>query len=840
MEQYYSLSPDIAIVRLKEGGVLFKSDTLGIKLEGESAIFLIEQVFPLLTGENELGYVASQFNHITKEDLHANLDQLVHAGVLQCRDEKKPGSAGTGGTGGTTGTGIPSFFMNFLHTMERDEKITLQELARFRVAVIGLDAHGTQTILSLLQVGMRNFLLLDPFPCNSSYIDSFPFLQPYADEGGSKQDCLKRYLEAQGSGMQVSTGPSTLTKETLEQCMADCQLCIVCMDKGFSAVFYWVNQISVSRGVPVLYSAVRGHLCFAGPFVIPDKTSCYMCYKMRQVAALDNFDEGMSYEEYLNDQKRPAFGDRNIFPAGIQFLAGILSSEATKYALSLSPPSLPDRVMEFNALTFQNTTHVLLQKPDCPVCQKKKTDRPSLAADELIRLHSPSRLSEVLDTIVSPHTGILKSLERMPKDITEPTLPYVFVANLANHSFLPKDKYELLRCSGKGMDLKSARISAAGEAVERYSGTVYPPDEIIYRSYAELDGMALDPQRLVLYLPDQYESIPYMPFSASESRGWISAYSLVHDKPIYVPAHGTIMNYTMRSQREYICQSTSNGLAAGGSLLSAVLSASLEVIERDAFIITWHNQLPAKRISMAAHPSAEMREFETAYKRRGVELQLYLLPTDAPVSVFMCVSVQEKGEGPRVVVGLGCDFSAAKAARQALLEVGQVRPACRQRLRLPKTRERLAELIANPECVEELEDHDLLYATSDHLHAFDFLFQQPLSDFDWGQDDGDREPGKNDRDAGRSKSPAEQLRSLIGHFRQKGSDLIYCNLTPPDMEKIGLFTARAIIPDYQPIHFGWKHIRMGGDRLFELPVQLGFRETRVPVTGLNKFPHPLA
>jgi ribosomal protein S12 methylthiotransferase accessory factor len=362
---------------------------------------------------------------------------------------------------------------------------------------------------------------------------------------------------------------------------------------------------------------------------------------------------------------------------------------------------------------------------------------------------------------------------------------------------------------------------------------VYPPDEIIYRSYAELDGTALDPQRLVLYLPQQYESIPFMPFSASEPRGWIPAYSLVHNKPIYVPAHGTIMNYTMRNQREHICQSTSNGLAAGGSLLSAVLSASLEVIERDAFIITWHNKLPARRISIAGHPSAEMREFETAYRRRGVELQLYQLPTDTPVYVFMCVSVQKKGDGPVVVVGLGCDFLAERAARQALLEVGQVRPACKQRLRLPRTRERLAELIANPECVEELEDHDLLYATSDHLHAFDFLFQQPLSEFDWEQ-------GGSERALGESKSPAEQLRSLIGYCRQKGSDLIYCNLTPPDMEKIGLFTARVIIPDFQPIHFGWKHIRMGGDRLFELPVQLGFRETRVAVTELNQFPHPLA
>ena len=817
MGQYYMLSPDIAMVRLKEGAILFKSDTLSIKLEGESASFLADKVIPLLNGENDFERVASQFNHIAPEDLQAHLDHLVRAGVLKCENGEKNGS---------DSSVVPRAFMNFLGTMGQEEKRVVPELARFRIAVIGLDAHGTQTVLSLQQAGMCNFLLLDPFPCDKDYLNSFPFLKPYATMGEPKQTVLKRYLESQIPALTVSTGPEQLTKETLERVLPDCHLYIVCMDKGFSALFYWVNQFSVAHGVPALYSSIKGHICFAGPLVIPDKTSCYMCYKMRQVATYDNFDEGMSYEEYLNDQKRPAFGDRTLFPAGVQFIAGMLSSEATKYALSLAPPSLTDKVLEFNALTFENKTHTLLQKPDCPVCEKKKTDRSSFQADELIRLHRPSSLSEVLDTLISPHTGILKSLDLMPKDITEPKLPYVFVASLANHSFLPKDKHELLKCSGKGMDLSSARISAAGEAVERYSGTVYHPDEILYRSFADLGGTALDPKRLVLYSPDQYEGIPYTPFDASEPIGWIPAHSLVQDKPIYVPAHGTILNYTLQHQREYLSQSTSNGLAAGGSLLSAILSASLEVIERDAFIITWHNKLPARRIPVTGHPSAEIREFEIAYQRRGVELQLYQLPTDAPVFVFMCVSIQEKGEGPVVVVGLGCDFSAQKAARQALLEVGQVRPACRQRLRLPKTRERLAELIAHPESVEELEDHDLLYAAPDYLHAFDFLFRQPLSEIDWEEGNG--------------KSAAEQLQTLVGYCRQKGSDLIYCNLTPLDMEKIGLFTARAILPDFQPIHFGWKHIRMGGDRLFELPAQLGFRKTRVPLAELNTFPHPLA
>jgi ribosomal protein S12 methylthiotransferase accessory factor len=817
MRRYYRLAPDVAVVKLDDGGVIFKSDVLGIKLEGASAQFLAEKVIPLLDGNNDVEYVVSQLKNVAIEDLQTHLEQLLEMGVLRCTDETQAG---------LSTQAVPSYFTNFLRAMGKDEQHVWESAGKFKVAVIGLDAHGTQTILSLVQTGIHNFLLVDPFPCDTSYTDTFMFLRPYASPGMSKQDCLKRYLEAHSPGIKIELGPAELTKATLEQCMGDCQLYIVCMDKGFSAVFYWVNQISVERGVAALYSMIRGHVCFAGPFVIPEKTSCYMCYKMRHLATMDNFDEWMSYEEYLNDRKSPGFGDRTIIPASIQIMAAVLSAEAAKYALLLGPLSLSDKVMEFNTLTLENKSHSLLCKPDCPVCQKKKQGRQHLGTDELILHHQPSALGEVLDTLISGHTGVLKSLEQMSKDISEPSQPFVFVANLANNSFLPKDKFEMLKCSGKGMDLQSARISAAGEAVERYSGTVYRPEEIVYGSLTDLDGAALDPRRLVLYSPDQYDHVSFMPFSETETIGWMEGYSLAHHRPIMIPAHGTLLNYTLKRPQELLFQATSNGLAAGGSLISAVLSAALEVIERDAFVISWHNRLPTVRFNLKDYPFPEMKALETAYCRRGVDLQFYLLPTDAPVYVVMCVSVQQQGEGPSIVVGLGCAFTVAKATKQALLEVGQIRPAIRRRMRIPENRERLAQLLEDPERVESLEDHDLLYTDNRHLHAFDFLFNQPLSAQNWELD--------------MELSVEEQINALTRYCQEKETDLIYCNLTPPDMEALGLYTARVIIPGLQPIHFGWKNIRMGGDRLFELPRQMGVRKDRVPAAALNQFPHPLA
>lgn len=802
---------------MKDGNFLFKSDTLSIKLEGASTLFLVEYIIPLLNGENDVEKVVSLLENVSAEDLTANLDRLVKAGVLRhsavpLSSERTYKSA--------------RFFNNFLEITDSKNPETANALLNFKIAIIGLEGHGTQTILALQQAGFCNFKLADPFPFDEDYATIFPFLEK-DEQNGSRQASVKNYLIKNTPVVKIETGPENLTKETLGSFIEDCNICIVCFDVGFASAFYWTNETCINKKIPALYASVKGHICFAGPLVIPEKTSCYMCYKMRTVAVQQNFEEAMLYEEYLNMQKTPSLVSRSFLPGAINFIATILSGEVLKYFYSVGYLSLPDKIFEFNTLNFESSFHTLFQKPDCPVCQKKKFERKHYSANALIQNHHPSNLGDFMEDLVSPHAGIIKRLEVVPKDISEPTLPLVYMAEISNHCFLPKEKHQKLHCSGKGMSKISAKISATGEAVERYSGSVYFPHEIVYSSFNNLTSEALHPTELVLYLPEQYKNVDFSPFDADAEIGWITAYSLVKNKPIYIPAQSTVLNYNMKSKQEFLCHATSNGLAAGSTMLNAILSAAEEVIERDAFMIAWHNNLPCKRINPEHHPSRDVRELYEAYKRRGVELQLFKIPTDTPCHAFAGIGVQLYGSGPSVVVGLGCDFSAAAAARQALLEVGQIRPAFKQRIRDPKVQERLGKLLEDPNNVEELEDHDLLYAVPDKLAAFDFLFCQPMIAFQWNKS--------------KEKTSEAKLNELIHFCSTHQTDLIYCNLTSPDMEKSGLYTARVIIPGFQPIHFGYKNIRLGGSRMFDFPVQSGFSATRKAAGELlHTNPHPIA
>ena len=172
--------------------------------------------------------------------------------------------------------------------------------------------------------------------------------------------------------------------------------------------------------------------------------------------------------------------------------------------------------------------------------------------------------------------------------------------------------------------------------------------------------------------------------------------------------------------------------------------------------------------------------------------------TPAHVARHLGVQLAD-GDGPAVVVGLGLELDVHAALRKARLEVAQIRPHLRRGLRQPDVRLRLAELVADPRLVSALQDHDLLYASRESVGAFNFLRcgteTVPLS-----------------KGLDCSVGPAEKLRSLVDHFRAEGGDLLYVNLTPHDLKGFGLHAARAIIPDFQPIDFGWKDPPIGQAR----------------------------
>jgi ribosomal protein S12 methylthiotransferase accessory factor len=432
--------------------------------------------------------------------------------------------------------------------------------------------------------------------------------------------------------------------------------------------------------------------------------------------------------------------------------------------------------------------------------------------------------------LVSPHCGVIRALDRVPADVTEPAVPIVMRAEVANNRFRSPDLHPFQPCSGKGMDAERALMSTIGEACERYGSTAWTPDMIRRCRIADLGMDHVSPADLVLFADDQYDALRYARWDPTAEIGWFTGFDAATREPVAVPAVEAVLGYE-GSDADHLYLSTSNGLAAGASPDHAALNATLEVIERDAYLISWCNRLPGTRINPITVPNPIVHALVEAYRRRSISLELYRVPTDVDaVSVYVAIGVQLRddavGPGPAAVVGLGADTDDAAAAGKAALEVGQIRPALKGRLRDPEVRKRQLELIDDPARVDELDDHDLLFAHPDALPWLAFWREHPA--VPWSPPP--RRPGDD---------LSARLASVVGAIRGAGSRLVVCELTPPELAALDIHVARAVVPGFQPIHFGADELRLGGTRLYDVPSRLGLSGA-VTRDELNLLPHPIS
>jgi ribosomal protein S12 methylthiotransferase accessory factor len=811
---YYTLAAGVDVVPLSDAAVLFRSNTLAVRVEGGAV--LADRVLPLLAVSRSLDELQSA-SELPREELRQSLDALVDARVL----DRTPSPM-------TQRADHP--FAAFVQALGVDPGEAAARMRAARIAIFGLEAHGAHLALELARLGIGACVLADPFPM----VESDELLGPRLvyRPGLTRQQAVADALAALAPETTV-TMAGELTRESVQGLAEGAGVVVGCFDRGYETAQHWVNRAAIATGTPALFAEIRTHVAIVGPCVIPGQSSCYMCYRMRRIACEDNYEEAMAYERFLNERKQPALSSRATAPFLPARVASILAGEVVKLVALGLPATLAGRVNEFDTLSLESTFHQVLRQPDCPVCggKKKRLDRDNLTLEELLGAERswPSGDLRVLgEQLVSARTGVVRRLEAFVKDPTEPAVPYIVRADVANHRFATDRDDDDGVCSGKGLTLNDARVSALGEAVERYSGAVHAGDEVRYATRSELAGRALDPRALVLYEAAQYPTLPYAPYRDDSRLGWVASRSLVTGEVIQVPALAVFMNYHAHEDGEFLFPITSNGLATGRTLLDAVWAAAAEVLERDAFMIAWLNRLPARRYSARAHPHQEIAALAASYERRGVEVRLYRLPSDHAVAVFAAVALEAPGRGgPAAVIGLGADPDPVLAARKAVLEVSQVRPSLRRRMRRPETQVRLRELLDDPHRVTTIDDHDLLYASHESLHRLAFWLDVGEEAFEW--------------EAAATPTPsAVHLASLVRWLGGRGGDLLYVNLTPTDMGALGLYTARAILPGFQPIDFGWKERRLGGSRLHRLPMALGFRDREGAWNDLNDDPHPLA
>ena len=331
-DRRYRLAPGLEIIRLDVGRYQLRSDFVALALSGESADVLVD-LLDALRVPLTLGEILARVPDHQPESLHRQIDDFVEAGVVVVAR-------------GDDASNHP--FAMLLDALGLGADAARATLAATQVAIFGLEAHGAYLASMLADAGVGRFVLVDPFPFEAEHHALTPVRNPRATNG-SREAAVARLLATAGAEVTVA-GEAELSRERVLALSRGCRLLVVCWDRGFQAAHHWANHAALELGVPALFSELRATTSLAGPLYLPERSACWMCYRMRVLAAEADFDLAMAYEEHLDRSRLPRLAHRALLPTLPQQLASTLAVEALKLLLRLNQPTLVDKVLVFDAL----------------------------------------------------------------------------------------------------------------------------------------------------------------------------------------------------------------------------------------------------------------------------------------------------------------------------------------------------------------------------------------------------------------------------------------------------------------------------------------------------------
>ncbi|HEY0788979.1 MAG TPA: TOMM precursor leader peptide-binding protein, partial [Thermoanaerobaculia bacterium] len=456
-----------------------------------------------------------------------------------------------------------------------------------------------------------------------------------------------------------------------------------------------------------------------GPLAVPG-APCWNCTRLRLLGTSD----AAEIEHELHARllyERPPSRDRACLSTMPALVGGVLTTDAIALLSGYSQARLIGRVLVFDVKSFETTFHTVVPMPWCVVCggaAKAKDVRIGSPGGVLAEAADPEALRTALAGWIDERVGVVKFASISSHDVTEPQLPVTATALLARYTEGVYRAEDPEHGSGKGLTRVEALLGAVGEAVERYSASRYRLEDLRRSPFDDLEVSAMDPRDLVLYEDHLYEEadFPFARFSPDIPISWCRASWLHGGDEVLVPALPAYFNFHA-PRAERFCQVTSNGLAAGASLEDAGLRAVWELVERDAFMITWLARLPATRIditSLGADPA--LGEILRQLRECGAAVEVYRLEAGIEIPVILTLGLGDGARWPAATVALAAHQDGPTAVRKALLEQGHVGPYVRRLMRSGEI-----PIPESPEEVRTLNDHALYYVPPSRQTAFDFL-----------------------------------------------------------------------------------------------------------------------
>jgi ribosomal protein S12 methylthiotransferase accessory factor len=489
--------------------------------------------------------------------------------------------------------------------------------------------------------------------------------------------------------------------------------------------------------------------------------------------------------------------------------------------------------------------HRFLPEPMCPACGRLPDDARQDAQITLLprpkqaparyRLWSPTEHSEeVRRTYIGSEAGLIHDVVRSDE------------CGLAVAEASVTLRVPGVRVPGGGRtwDYRSSDAVAVLEALERYGGSNPTGKRTVVRAaMADLDEPALDPRRLGMHEDAVYDQIPhlYRPFTEEAVCNWVWGYSLTAGNPVLVPESCAYF-WTLNLPDRVFLADTTNGCALGSCLEEAILYGILEVAERDALLLTWHSQIPARAIDLQASDDREPAITATAITQAtGYQVSLFDITTEVGIPCVWAMAAHPRladGELPpgtdelALFCAAGSHLTPERAALSALVELGpQLAGAIK---RFPARKADAAACLTSPDEVRTIFDHAVAFGDPRANERLGFLTAQPAPPRPLAEAGRAREwPGSTDL--------RDDLLEIVDRFRSENMEVIVVDQTGPEHRALGLHCVRVLIPGTLPLTYGHRRRRLRNlPRLLTMPYRLGHTDAPLSMAEVNQLPHPFA
>jgi ribosomal protein S12 methylthiotransferase accessory factor len=519
-----------------------------------------------------------------------------------------------------------------------------------------------------------------------------------------------------------------------------------------------INDAALRESRPWILIKPMGPEYWVGPLFRPDRTACWNCLRRRLVE-----NRWSDHEFWRMGLPTPIRG-RELSENELSTLCRFVADQVAAFVTTGSSV-LQDTILSFEGQ--RRRSHFVQRLEECGLCLTAETHS-SQGSDGVMFL---SRLSRHY----SPITGFLSQLKDTAGDAWLPV--HLVRANcaIAIDERNPLAGSPPICCVGRGLNPEQAITSCLAEGAERYSIFARGTEKVLRASYKDVSGQAIHPGNLLVHEL----------FDESAVIDWAELQSVKHGIRFFPAA----LCYLGGGPDELRAVADSNGCAAGRSEVEAMENAVLELIERDAASVWWHNRSARPGLAWDSFDDQFLESVPELFGRFGLDVWLLDLTTDwlVPVCAAVCCDCQ----GRRITYA----FAAGRTWTAAALS-----------------------------------------ATTELIQTWIALARSPDSEFgpalDWRKTDRLEERANRFlRPTGmvrRTMHGAVSLEHLMLRARELGFDVLSANLTRPE---VGIPVVRAVIPGLVPRRFTPRLAR-----LFELPLQLGWQNSTIAPSGLNQRP----